>query len=107
MPHVVAAQPNIGGAVSESYVISFLVPRHKVWLMAPARVPCSNAGNIGERKIWTQSQFYTGKILLRGNSPGKCIYNVPAQETAKHHEKFGWLPLIDVAAVTKPRLETR
>ena len=55
MPNVMAALPNIDGALSQSSVISFLEPRRKVWLMAAARVPCSNAGNIGERKTWTQS----------------------------------------------------
>jgi len=30
-----------------------LVPRRKVWLTPAAGVPCSNAANIGERKIWT------------------------------------------------------
>jgi len=45
----------IGGAVYESSVIPFLVPRHKVWLTAAARVPCSNAANVGERKTWMQS----------------------------------------------------
>jgi len=50
--------------------------------------------------------FAPGKIPLRGKSPGKCIYSVPAQEMAKHCAKFGWLPLSDVAAVTKPRRET-
>jgi len=34
------------------------------------------------------------------------IYNVPAQEMAKHRAKFGWLPLSDTAAVTKARHET-
>jgi len=34
------------------------------------------------------------------------IYSVPAQEMAKHCAKFGWLPLSDVAAVTKPRHKT-
>ena len=29
-----------------------------------------------------------------------------AQQAAKHRAKFGWLPLKDVAAVTKPRRET-
>ena len=29
---MMAAQPNIGGDLCESAVISFLVPRHKVWL---------------------------------------------------------------------------
>ena len=51
----VPVQPNIGGTVCESSVIPFLliVPRRKVWLTPAAGVPCSNAANIGERKIWT------------------------------------------------------
>jgi len=57
MPNVMAAQPNIGGALCESSVIPFLVRRHKVWLTAAARVPCSNAANIGERKTWMQNEF--------------------------------------------------
>jgi len=59
MPNVMAAQPNIGGAVYESSVIPFLVPRHKVPLTPAAGVPCSNAANIGERKTWTQSEICT------------------------------------------------
>jgi len=59
MPNVMAAQPNIGGAVCESSVIPFLVPRLKVWLTPTGRVPCSNAANIGERKTWTQSEDMT------------------------------------------------
>jgi len=35
------------------------------------------------------------------------VYNVPAQETAKHRAKFGWSPVSDVAAVTKASRETR
>jgi len=50
--------------------------------------------------------FAPGKIPLRARTP-ENIYSVPAQETAKHRAKFGWLPLSDVAAVTKPRCETR
>jgi len=58
MPNVMAAQPNIGGALWESSVVPFLFvprrkPRRKVWLMPAAGVPCSNAANIGERKTWT------------------------------------------------------
>jgi len=49
MPNLMAAQPNIGGALCESSVIQFLVPRRKFWLTAAARVPCSNAANIEER----------------------------------------------------------
>ena len=90
MPNVMAAQPNIGGALCGSSVIPFLVSCQKVWLTAAARVPCSNAANIGERKTWTQSEFCTGKIPLGGKSPQKCIYSVPAQEMAKHPAKFCW-----------------
>ena len=43
MPNVMAAQPNIGGAVCDSSVIQFIVPRHKVWLTPTTRVPCSDA----------------------------------------------------------------
>jgi len=57
MPNVMATLPNIGGALCESSVILFLVPRRKVWLTPAAGVPCSNATNIGERTTWTQSEF--------------------------------------------------
>jgi len=53
MPNVTAAKPNVGGALCESSVIPFLVPRRKVWLTPAAGVPCSNAAKIGERKTWT------------------------------------------------------
>jgi len=91
MPNVMAAHPNIGGALCESSAISFLIPRRKVWLTPTGRVPCSNAANIGNS--------------VRGQKPPK-MYIVPAQETAKHRAKFGWRPVSDVAAVTKPRRET-
>jgi len=51
--------------------------------------------------------FVPGKIPLRGKSRRKCIYTVATQETAKHRAKFGWPPVSEVAAVTKPRRETR
>jgi len=69
MPNVMGAQPNIGGALCESFVIPFLVPRPKVWLNAAAPVPCSHTVNTGERKTWTQSDFSSGKIPLGGKSP--------------------------------------
>ena len=67
-----------------------------VWLTPTARVPCSNAANIGERKTWMQSEFCTWQ------NSAKCIYSVqlPAQETAEY-------ALSDGGAVTKPRRETR
>jgi len=43
MPNVMAAQPNIGGALCESSEIPFLALRHKVWLTPAAGVPRSNA----------------------------------------------------------------
>ena len=54
MPNVMAAKPNIGGALCDSSVSAFLVPRRKVWLTPAAEVPCSNAANrpMVERKTW-------------------------------------------------------
>jgi len=71
MPNVMAAQPNIGGALSESSVIPFLVPRHKVWLTAAAQVLCSNAVNIGECKTWAQNEFCSWQNSIRGQEPQK------------------------------------
>ena len=82
--------------------------RRKVWLTRTIRVPCNDAANIGERKTWrTQSERCTWQNSVRGYSPRKRIYSVSAQETAKHHVKFGSFPLSDVAAVMKRRRETR
>ena len=69
--------------------------------MLAGAVPRSNAANIGERKSWT-----SGKVLPAGKRLRKCIYSVPAQETAKHRAKFAWPLLSDIAAVTKARCET-
>ena len=110
MHNVMAAQPNIGGALCESSVISFLVclPRRKVRMTPTGRVPCSNAcqyrrtQNLDAKWSLHQTKFRQG-----AKAPGKCIHSVPVQETAKHRAKFGWLPVNDVAAVTKPRRETR
>jgi len=74
MLNMMAAQPNIGGALCDSSVILFLVPCHKVWLMAAARVPYSNAANIGERKTWTQSEFYSWQNSINGQETPKCIH---------------------------------
>jgi len=48
MPNVMAAQPNIGGALCDSSVIPFLVPCPKFWLTPADGVPCSDAANIGD-----------------------------------------------------------
>ena len=106
MPNVMAALSNIGGAVCESSVIPFLVPRRKVWLTLlecrAVTLPIKENACLG-RKM----NFAPGKIPSGGKSSRKCAYNVPAQETAKHRAKFGWPPVIDVAAVTKRIRETR
>jgi len=88
MPNVMAAQPNIGGAVYESSVIPFLVPRSKVWLSPTGRVPFINAANIGERKTWTQSEVCTWQNAVREQEPPKYVYIVAAQETVQHQAKF-------------------
>jgi len=63
---------------------------------------------IGERKTWggRKVNFAPGKLPLWGNSRRKCIYSLPAQATTKHRAKFSWLPLSDIAAVTKPKRES-
>jgi len=45
----------------------------KVWLTPAAGVPYSDAANIGERKTWTQSEFFTWQNSVRGKSHRKCI----------------------------------
>jgi len=84
MLNMMAALPNIGGAVCVSSVIPFLVPRRKVWLTPAARLPCSNAANMGERKTWTQSEFCTWQNSLRGARAPENVHIVATQETAKH-----------------------
>jgi len=71
MPNVMATQPNIGGARCESAIIPFDVPSRKVRLTHAARVPCSNAVNIAERKTWTQSEFCTWQNYVTGQEPWK------------------------------------
>ena len=106
MPNVVAAQPNICGAICESSIISFLVPRRKVWLMPLVECHAAMLPIQENARLGCKVKIAPGKISPGGKSPRKCIYNVPAQETAKHRAKFGWPPVNDVAAVTKPRRET-
>jgi len=106
MPNVMAAQPNIGGALCECSAIPFLVPRHKVRLTAAVRVPCSHTANIGKRKTWELSEFCSWQNSAREQEPSEMyICSVPAQKTAKHRAKFDWPPVSDIAALTKPRRE--
>jgi len=54
-----------------SSVIPVLVPYCKVWQMPAAGVLCSNAANIRQCKIWTQSEFCTWQNSVRGQKPPK------------------------------------
>jgi len=64
-------------------------------------LPIYESARLGGYKL----NFAPGKIPQRGKKPRKCICSVSAQETAKHRPKFVWLPLSDIAAVTKQRCE--
>ena len=89
-----------------------LMQRRKVWLASTARLPCSNAANRrvqdleDAKRILHLAKFRYGARIGLHQLP-KCIYSVALQKTAKHRAKFVWLPLSDVAAVMKPRRETR
>ena len=87
------------------FVIPFLVRCRKVWLTSAVGVSCSNTANIGECTFRRRVKFAHGKILS-GQDPQKCIYSVPAQETAKRRAKFAWPPVRNIAAVTKTRRES-
>jgi len=104
MPNVMAAQSNIGGALCESSVIPFLVPRRKVWLTPAAGVPCSSLTLPIYENARLGSEFCTWQNSVRGNSP-ENVYIV-YQPRRQHCAKFGWPPVSDVAAVTKARRET-
>jgi len=55
----------------ESSVIPLLAARRKFWPTPTARVPCSNAANMGERKTWMQSEFCTWQNSVRRQEPSK------------------------------------
>jgi len=62
MPSVMAALPNIGGALCESSVIPFLVQHRKVWLTPAAGV---NA------RLGRKSELCTGQNSAREQEPPK------------------------------------
>jgi len=102
MPNMMAAMPNIGGVLS-CPVLNVTKFGWRPVLECRA-VTLSVYENV---RFGRNVNFAAGKIPVGGKSPRKCIYNIPAQETAEHRAKFGWRPLSDVGAVTKPRRETR
>ena len=62
MPNVMAALPNIGGALcSTPQSLSDVT----------TRVPCSNGAYIGELKTWTQSEFCTWQNSVMEQEPPK------------------------------------
>jgi len=87
--------------------------------------PLLNAGKFGWRpllecravtlliqesaRLGRKVEFWTWQNSVTGQQPPKMysIHNVQAQQMVKHRAKFGWLPLSNVAAVRKPRRETR
>jgi len=73
MPNVMAAQANIGRAVCESSLIPFLVPRHKVWLISAAGVPCSDTANVGAR-LGRKVSFAPDKIPSGREPPKMYIW---------------------------------
>ena len=87
---------------------NLLVPRHKMWLRPAAVVPSKRALMLPiyeSARCGCKVNFVHSKIPSE-QKPPKCIYSIPAQETAKDRAKFGWPPVSDVAGVTKPRRET-
>jgi len=82
----------------------------EVWLTPTARVPsskpCQSHPIQENARLGHKMNLARGKVPSGGKSPRKCIYGVPTQETAKDRAKFGWPPVSDVGAVTKPRRET-
>jgi len=75
MPNMMAAWPNIDGALCESSVIPFLVPRRKLWLTPAAGLPCSNAVNTGERKTWTYTVNIAPDKIPSGARAPENVYN--------------------------------
>ena len=108
MPNVMAAQPNIGGALCESsvHVIPFLVPRR---FGSRPLVDCRavTLPIYENARLGLEVNFAPDKIPSGSKIPQKCTYHIIAQETAKHRAKFGWPSVSDVAAVTKEGRETR
>ena len=105
MPNVMAAQLNIGGAVCESSVIPFLVPRRKVCPRPLALLHAVTLPIYENARLLRKMNFARGKVPSGGKSRQKCIYDIPAQETTEDRAKFGWPPESGVAAVTKPKRE--
>ena len=94
MPNVMAVlgiymAPSVENDEEQKFYNSIPCTMPKVWLTPTHPVPCSNTAKAGERKTWTQSEFYTWQNSVRGKSPRKCTYSILAQKMTKHRAKFG------------------
>jgi len=105
MPNVMAAQAKIGGALYESYVISFHSLYHAAKFDCHPLLECLRVTlPIYENaRLGCKVNFAAGKLPPGNKSLRKCMHNVPAQETAKHRARFGWPAVNDVVAATKSR----
>jgi len=70
-----------------------------------AEVPCSNAANIGEGKTWMQSEFCTWQNSVGTRAP-ENVHIVYQPRRWPNFMQFGWLPVSNITAVTKPRCKT-
>jgi len=73
MPNVMAAQPNIGGALCESSVIPFLVPCRKVWLSPLLECRAVTLPIQENARLGRKANFVCGEIPSGGKSSRKCI----------------------------------
>ena len=69
IPNVMAAPPNIGGALCESSVIPFLVPRRKVWLTPAAGVRAVTPPRYENARRGRKVNFAPRKILSGATAP--------------------------------------
>ena len=76
------------------------IPCTTVQTLANAR--CSSA--VQNARTVRKVNFAAGKVPLGDESPKN---QSTSTGNDKHRAKFGWLPLRDVSAATKPRRETR
>jgi len=79
-----------------------------VWLTPTARVPCSNAANVGKRKTWTQSELCSWQNSVRDKSP-ENVYKVYQPRRCPNilQSLVGKVRFSEAGAETKPRRETR
>jgi len=73
MPNVTATLPNIGGALCESSVIPFFVPRRKVWLTPLLECRAVTLLIYENTRLGRKVNFALGKILSGARAPKMYI----------------------------------